>query len=333
MKSIYMRLHTGFILLTLFLISTAEGQDLGRLVLNKKLSILNDRAFLRLPDQAMNSSRSVDIMAADPNINAETRIVMDTGKYRLVFFAEELFSFSDGNLFSSMTKDDTSGFFKRKILSEKNNVTLLLSTPVVFDSTNPGILINSLMVQMPDRSLLRIDAYINPEAFVAKQQFQELSENVFSTFEKGGRALKREARTEVYDLTGSGKKIQIKLPKDHYITVDQKYDFQVFRVSRFQQYGDTNWISMTVYAGRHPSFFHPSYSLSESSATKTKGMFLSKEMEWLGFYEGHRKFYIKEQIIPADNVQKGLVFHVALMSGLESSVKELTKIVEGITVK
>src|SRR5262245_46980816 len=59
-------------------------------VLEQELSILADRFFLRFPKEARNEARSVDIMSAPPGEEEETRIVIDHGEERIVFFAREL---------------------------------------------------------------------------------------------------------------------------------------------------------------------------------------------------------------------------------------------------
>lgn len=68
-----------------------SGQNIYNSELNNKQSILNDRIFFHFPAGAKNVARQVDIMSADRNINQETRIMMDIGSQRLVFFARELY--------------------------------------------------------------------------------------------------------------------------------------------------------------------------------------------------------------------------------------------------
>src|ERR1044072_5052279 len=94
----------GLITISVLILKTASGQHLDTIKINNKQSILNDRAFFTFPTYATNEQRNVDIMSADPNTNEETRIVHDIGKMRLVFFAQELFSFADEDLLATVTK-------------------------------------------------------------------------------------------------------------------------------------------------------------------------------------------------------------------------------------
>jgi hypothetical protein len=333
----YMRLKipSFFVLLTLVLLPGLEilGQpgyaDTSRLI--KQIPVLNNKLFFMFPASAIASPRVADIMAADPNENKETRIIADDGKKRLVFFVQELFSVAGKTMFDDLSKQVEPDFdFQRKILTDSAALLTVLSTPTLFDSANNGILVNSLTVKSPDNTVCRIDAYINPDAWSQKDEYVKLTEKVFKTISAGTRTINLAAREESYKIPGTNSQFVFKLPANYFITLDEKYDFSVFKINKYKSLTDNNYTSITIYTGHHPTYFHKEYDLTDSSAIKQKGQFLQTTYDWLYFKQDKNNFYLQEQIIPADQLEKGLVFHVAHLTNKKDIMEELTSITEKI---
>ncbi|MEO7923891.1 MAG: hypothetical protein ABIR30_09445 [Chitinophagaceae bacterium] len=322
-------------LLILFLLITPAifGQLTGpadSIKLEKKLSILNKKLYLYFPANAVNSPRVADIMAADPNENRETRIIADWGKMKLVLFAQELFALSGNNLFEDISKEIEPDFdFQRRRMLDSDSLVAVLSTPSLFDSTAGGILVNSFLVKTQDNTVCRIDAYINPEAWPQKEEFIHLTENIFKTVSKGDRTVNLNAREETYPVSPKGK-LLFKLPKNYFVTIDEKYDFTVFKLTRYKDLLDKSFSSITIYAGYHPSLFHKDYGFTDSNAVKVKGKFLDKTLDWQYYVDEPNKFYLKEQLIPSENIDKGLILHIALLANKKDLLEEVTKIVGDI---
>ncbi len=322
------------VLLTIFIASTRlQGQILENIKLDNKLSILNDKVFFYFPTEAKNEKRGVDIMSADPNENEETRIVFDNGDMRLVFFAQELFALADSDLFNTISKRDEKTQSQTKVLTNKDSLLSILTTPTKFDSTKNAILVNSLVIKTSDNTLFRISAYINPSAYKLKDQYRKFTEKVFSTLTKGTRKVNRSARQEIREISGTKKSLIFDLPVNYCVTVDQQYDFQVFKFHRYQTFTDTDWIQVIIYNGHHPSLVYRDYGLSENDGEKTKGKFLDKNIDWLLFNITQQGFYDKEQKIICDNLEEGLIFHIAMLSNKKELIDDLTKIVETIKLK
>ncbi len=300
--------------------------------LEKPISILNKKIFFNFPASAVVSPRVADIMAADPNENRETRVIVDNGKMRLVFFAQELFAYSGNTLFEDISKEIEPDFdFKRKILVDSDSLTTIISTPSLFDSSASAILINSLLIKSPDNTVSRIDVYINPDAYSQKDSYIRLTENIFKTITKGTRRIQLDAREESYKIFGVATKFLFKLPAHYYVTVDEKYDFGVFKLTKYKKsLTDTTYTSVTIYTGHHPSYFHKEYGYTEDKAVKTKGQFLQAPVDWLYLKDEPQNFFLKEQFIPADTIEKGLILHVAMLSNKKEVIEELSKIVESI---
>lgn len=315
---------------TLFLLATQGfGQKVSDLELDNKQSILNDKAFFQFPTDAKNVSRQADIMSADPNTNKETRLILDIDKQRLVFFARELYVTSDDNLLKTISKDNNENA-KIKILTKQDTLLSVLVTPSKFDSTENAILVNNLYVRTQDKTVFVIGAYINPDAFKNKDEFQKLSEKVFASLTKGNKKLNYKTRTEISPIFDKKKKFSIALPEGYVITKDKKYDFEVLKFQKVRDITDTNWTSLTIYTGNHPSYFFGEYDFSDSDAVKTNSTFLNKPIEWLNFKNTEKQFYLREQKIPSGQIEEGLIVHIAMLGNNQEALNELTKIIENI---
>ncbi len=299
------------------------------------LSILNDKYFLRFPTGSKNIPRVADIMAADPNKNRETRVVYENGNHKLVFFAQELNALAGNNLFQDVSGAVEPEFdFKRQIITDNDSVLAILSTPQRYDTTTDAILVNSLLVKSPDNTISRIDAYISPSAFTQKETYKWMSDGVFRTITKGPRRVNLNPKSENYKITGTNASFDFRLPQDYFVTVDEKYDFVVFKINKFRKnINDTTYAGISIYAGHHPNFFHADYGYKFQQAVKANGKFVDLPVDWMFFKDDAQSFYLKEQIVPVDEVEKGLVFHVSMLSNKKSVLDELNKIVESVKLK
>jgi hypothetical protein len=157
-----------------------------------------------------------------------------------------------------------------------------------------------------------------------------MTENVFSTLTKGTRKNDLEARQEKLTIFGTDKAFTFDLPVNYCITADQQYDFQVFKFHKYKDYADTNWTQMIIYNGNYPSVIYRDYGLSESDGKKISGTFLNNNVDWLYFDISKEGMFDKEQLISCDNIEKGLIVHIAMLSDQEKSIDDMTKIAESI---
>ena len=302
--------------------------------LDNKQSILNDRAFFNFPTYAYtaNIKRNLDI--ADPNesANEETRIVLDIGDMRLVFFAQELFALGDKDLLTTITKKKEQEKMITKILTDKDDLQSILSTPTKFDSAKDPILVNSLVVRTEDNTLFQINAFINPAAYKFKDQFLKLTENVFSSLTKGTRKNNLGARQEKLKIYQTNKAFTVDLPANYCTKVEQEYGFHAFRFIKYQTYADINWIELKIYYVQYPSItiLPDDTPLSKNDGREISGFFLNKTIDWLYFYLSEEGLFLKEQKISCDNIKKGLIVHIKMLSNQEKTIDDLTKIAESI---
>ncbi len=317
------------LLLLLLRFPAYSQQDITALKAEQKLPVLNDRASFLFPAGATNAARQADIMSAGPNADRETRIITDIGAKRLVFFTEELYATAGNNLATGMR----ASLGKKYTVTETkrpDGLVLVLCTPRTYDSTQNAILINSLVVKTPDNLVFRTNAYINPEAFADRLAFQQLSEKVFRSLEKGKRKLNTTARKENMAILEGQKNCVIQLPEGYIVSKDTQYDFEVLRFRKVRDIFDTGWQSLTVYLGHHPSYFFPNYSFSENQQEKAKGIFLGTDRDWMLFKNEQEPVYVKEQQFPADNMEKDLVIHIGMAADQMNTIEELSRIVATI---
>jgi len=323
----------SLVLLLLLPCKFALCQNINSFELSKRLSILNNRLFLEFPATAANVIRSSGIMSADPNQEQETRIILDIDKMRLVFYAQELYKFSNGNFYSDVTNDKNEIKSRHEILTDKDGLLSIQCIPAVFDSTKSAILINSLLVKTKDNTVVRIDAYINPIAFKDKDEFIALTKRVFGTLQSGSRINNKNKREEVANIFGTKKSFRLFVPENYTVTIDKKYDFQVIRFHKYVDYRDTSRADLMIYTGYHPWADYEHYEFEIDSAKYVDGVFLDQKVSWMTFFDAPKKILLKEQKIPSDKIADGLIVHIGMVGDNIAAINEQTRIVEAIKLK
>lgn len=312
---------------TLFLIAISYGQ-------RNVMSILNDRFSFVFPDSAKNQARGVDIMSADPNQNNETRVVYDIGSKRLVFFAEDLLIKSVENLETKLINEATNEF--PLTVQKKDNLDSSICyriTPQKFNDKAQAILINSLIIKNSDNTLSRVSAYINPEAFKDKTTFDKIVEQVFSSFKKGNRRLNLSARTETFNILGTKTLYSIKLPENYIVSVDKKYDFEVYRIKQVSNYGDKEFGDLIIYFGFYPSPMYKEMELETFKTKDTEGEYMFQKLTWSNYQDKKRNLFLREQIFTDDDIQKNAQNHIAMIASNEEKIEELALIVKNSLLK
>ncbi|MCF4970787.1 hypothetical protein [Nostoc sp. CMAA1605] len=218
--------------------------------------------------------------------------------------------------------------FDRRILRDSAGLLAVLSTPLLYDSTQQAILVNSLTVQGPDNTVSRIDAYINPTAWKDKALYAKLTEKIFQTIANGTRRISLPARTETLAIPGTNASFSFVLPAGYFVNIDEKYDFAVFRIGKFKPLAADDYISLTIYTGHHPTLFHKEYGIPDSAMQKWQASFLQNKYDWLVFNDEKENFYLREQIIAGDAAEQGLLFHVALLTNKKDIMTELSAVTE-----
>ena len=326
----------GFLFISIFVIlaqSKIAFAQIGSTQLTQKLPVLNGRAFLRLPANATNVVWAASIMSTNPNKNQETRFVLDFDKMRLIFYAQELYKISNGDFYSEVIADKSLINSKKQVLENGQGFLSVLCSPLVIDTAQRSIVLNTLLVKTKDNTVFRIDAYINPPALKEKNEFIALSKKVFESLQNGTRLTNRNARNETVKIFGTKRSFQLFIPKDYAVTVDAKYDFQVIRYHKYVDYRDTSLIDFIIYTGYHPWVDYERYGFEETSSKNIDGIFLNDKISWMTFYDPQKNIFLKEQKIPSDRIAEGLIVHIGIAANKKEVIEEQTKIVEAIRLK
>lgn len=317
----------GLVLLVTSLAASAQRK--AALPLPNRQSILNGRGYLSFPVGAVNEARQVDLMAATPDDNRETRIVLDFDAVRVVFFARELFRLAGPDLPTQARKLTEGG--SSRVLLRTDSVLAVLSTPSRYDSTKAAILLNRLVVRTIDGTAYLMDAYVNPKGLPERADYQALTEKIFASLRPGRRLLNRAAHTESFAL-GKSQQLQFHLPADHAVTAKSSYDFIVYNIHALTALDAAPVGSVTLYVGSHPSPLYRDMDLSADAGRPVAGRFLGQPVQWLEFAKPDDQMYWREQILRDALGKNGPVVHVVI-TGTTAALPELTKVVEAIELK
>lgn len=298
------------------------------------LSMLNGRFSFVFPDSAKSQARGVDIMSVDPNINNETRVVYDLGSKRLVFFAEDLLIKSVDGLETKL-REEAAKEYPLTVQKKDNQDSSICYwvTPQKFNDKAQAILINSIILKNPDNTLSRFSAYINPEAYKDKATFDKIVEKVFSSFKKGNRRLNLSERTETFKILGTKTLYTIKLPENYIVSVDKKYDFEVYKVKKVSDYGDKEFGDLIIYFGFYPSPMYRELQMENNKTKDTEGEYMLQKLTWSNYQDKSRNLFLREQIFVDDDIAKNAQNHIAMIASSEKKIEELALIVKNSLLK
>lgn len=308
---------------------------LAQVSLTKKMDVLNGRAMFNFPYSAYVMQRSTGVLGAEPNPNEETRILYDTGKMRLVIFAQELYQYGDDNLLNDVNRDSSySKNFKSGNFISIDTLHAILSTPIKYDTSQRAILLYSLLVETKDGMLFRTDAYINKDAYTQKDFFEKMALSIFHTLTNGTRSIARNRRVEEYHLPDSTKTLRFMVPADYCITIDKQYDQEVFRIHKFTDFGSTIRANIMIYVGGQQNYVYENYGEYRQDAhIDSSGFFLGQPTKWMTFLDPMHNIFLQEQGIPYTNDALGTSIHVAMLSNRQEMLFELSQVVSSIELR
>lgn len=336
-----MKFQKNFLTALLIVLSSglykSSAQGLNNIILDNKISLLNERAFMSFPTGSKTEMYSKDFNDRD----LVTKVMFYKDDFVLMFIAKEIYKTGGNNLLTQVTNEKTNFANQSKILFDKESVLTIISTPTKFDTSSNTVKINSLLVRMPDNTIFVVNAYINKDAFKIKGDFIKLSENVFKSLTKGTRVVNLSAHIQEVSLAGSSswdgwidKSLVINLPVNYYIADRVSGYTQYIDITKFVDYGDTAVFDLQISGGRTSDvdYTYSWYGFSESDAIKSAGVFLGKKTEWFYFQNAGANFYYKEQVFAEDKIEEDFTILVTMESSLPATIEEMTKVIETIKV-
>lgn len=326
--------HRQFLLCCGLLAGIAVNAQTDSLV--QELSILADRFFLHFPKEARNEAREVNIMSAPPGEEEETRIVLDRGDERVVFYAREL---------NMLAPKDLAGVWEEAIEGgdpdafaigpevKKGACGTVVYSPRALKATGEATLISGLAIRCADDMLLTIQAYADSEAFAHIGAYQKLVADVFGSFRAGSRVIDLSERTVRYPFYFSDSlDLVIDLPAGHVINTDDAYDFFVYRVRKLAYLGANEQTTLILYLGHHPSLVMGDLGLGEQDASRRPGTLFGRPMEWLVVDDDAKGTHLREQIVPMSE-HGALVSHTAAFGSKAKEVDALVDLAQRIRIE
>lgn len=323
-------LLTACLITMLMLLQTAAAQSLDQLPLTKRISVLDDKAFLNFPGMAVDEYPADEVVGEVPLRHFMTVATLRMGDMRMEFWAMNRFCFGEEDPLAEERKNGVSGSDMREVLLDQDGLLAILQSPVAFDSTKERIFLNRLIVRTQENLMFQIGVYINPAAFPRRSELIQLSENVFRTLSKGMPDKALTARQEKYAIAETGKAFVFDLPAHFYIMKHRNRSLQTFMVRAYDGgVSDTVWKEIIVSVSDDPDVRWEEEGLAEKDCKKTKGNLLGNKIDWRQFTNKWGS-YIREQVIPLEQVGPGLKLHVYMFSNQEVLFEELTEIAESI---
>ena len=269
--------------------SAAGAGALGKLTLqDKPLALLGGRVLVRMPEGAkVEPRKAAGIMGTDPSAEEEGRVVLDAGTERFVLMARETFQWADKDFKEAVGKQYAHCSIT-PLQQGKEGPTSYLLVPkaVTVHGTATGVAFACLV--LPDKTVVRLGAYVNPEACEDLRGCTALAKEVLSRAAAGTVPLKCEAGTRLLRAGVQGKDVQVDLPRDYILTFQRGPDFWLYYARPLSPFGAVP-PTVLLYQGGHPSAFHTKGegdSAEPPEVTSTDGTFLGQKASWARWTSG-----------------------------------------------
>ncbi|MCX5672063.1 MAG: hypothetical protein NTU94_12165 [Planctomycetota bacterium] len=269
--------------------STAGAGALGKLtVQDKPLTLLGGRVLARMPEGAkVEPRKAANIMGADPSAEEESRVVLDAGNERLVLMAQETFQWADKDFKEVVGKQYAHCSITPLRQGEEGPTSyLLVPKEVKPGGAATGVAFACLV--LPDKTVVRLGAYANPEACQDLPGCTALAREILSHAVGGNVPLKCEAGTKRLRAMVQGKDVQVDLPRDYILTFQRGPDFWLYYARPLSPLGVVP-PTVLLYQGGHPSAFHKKREgdgAEPPEVTSTDGTFLGQKASWARWTSG-----------------------------------------------
>ncbi len=301
--------------------------------LTDKMSLLNARLYMQCPAGAINVPRPHDVLSLPPSGNQETRITYETEQGKLVIFAQEMNAFSTPHLLEDVARlytPEERPDYQFRWTTTADNHPAVLTTPLKRDSTMEAILINSMLIQTKDSTLIQVAAFINPRGYPNIKAFLSLSEAILRSITEGPRQISFQARQETAAVLGGICGLAFDCPYKYIILPEKGFDYNTYQIRKLEPL--TNHVpgGIILYTGLQPHLLAPSYQFLQGSEKLQTGLFLGKEITWKTYSDASRSIFLQEAIYDADDCGSGLKIHIALVASSEKEMVMLAPIAKQI---
>lgn len=323
-----------FILIT-FCINPLFAQNslndsIANIPIDSTFSILNKRVFLNFPQNTRNTSLTNERLISFSE-NYETKLTLSVKKAELRFVCREVYALGTKDLLKDVNDVFNVGDqpeFKTEKKDYSNKLNIIQYSPFGLKNIENQIFIDGLIIETADKSLIRIDAYINDMGVPYIKGFKQLTQRIFQSLNKGERLLNMESHETRIPLFQSKTNIDLKIPKDHYLIVNTGEDFNVYQIKKLAPVNIPVKEQIIIYTGLHPSMFYKSMGFKEENKTEVSGKIIEQPITWDEYSNDEKKVYLIEQMIPVGMDSNQVKLHVAVFGEGKNKVSQLKKIIE-----
>lgn len=296
------------------------------------ISMLNDRFSFTFPDSAKIEARQNNAGAANNTI--ETRVVYNSARQRIVFFAQDLFILGVDSLEKKILRESTKENPYTVDMKDNLDSTILYKMNFKKFNAPDGIYIMyALIIKNADNTLSRFTVYFNKEAFMNRPTNDSIVNDVFNSYMRGGRLLNLKARTETFSLLTTKSKLSLKIPNNYFVAIDKNKDRDVLTIKKMFSYDNQAFSEMIVYFGTEPNLLAKGMKIDSFKVVKPNDTNKYKNITWNNYFDKSKSFYLREQVFGEALIKKGLKNHIAMMSNKESYIEELNLIVRSWVIK
>src|ERR1041385_1783407 len=247
--------RAGLILLVLFSMFYAASAQLGQLKLSAKTTdLLNGRLTVQVPAQGQPHAIGRSIMTAPDAVSETTRIVIDSGRQRMVLMAYELFARTDQGFEQAVQKASAQLPVKGRIEEWPLSAPLrgVAYFPVTPTHNEEANLVMGVYAAQADGTVQFVAFYVNRSAAKEFNAASALAGAIAKTIAAGPRRLNSSAGEREFSAYSPKNSILATVPDGYVVTTQDGPDFMVHHVRKMVRLGETAE-SLGLYVGDHPS--------------------------------------------------------------------------------
>lgn len=319
------------LLLLPFIGAAQESVDPATVPLRHAMTLNNGRVRIHVPEGTKNSPRPVDNGQPSPSDNVETRLVWKNGAEELVVYCREMNRLSNPSIqkqWSVMLNSTGNTFYSvRKVRPEETSEFAVWPyKPLEYKGATDPVLLGGALVQLPDRSLVKIDCYTRNVPAGRLAAYGKLCDQLFERMERGRRSLKLKARDVVCDVAGTPDPLELSLPGYHVMNTEYANAYTVVTVRPLVAFQADDYSQLILYGGPHPQLYALGMGFRPQDATQQPDSLLDKPIEWQIHANERVGSYLAECIFEPFGPKDPMRLHVALIGNDEESVARLREV-------